>query len=77
MRKDGENGGSRIRQIGENCGVRKVSKMLRSISRKALNSYDIFRLRPGGLNWDLPREEKRRMEQQSKRPNTLNTKTHI
>lgn len=51
--------------------------MPRGISRKALNSYDIFRLHPGGPNWDLPREEKRRMEQQSNRPNTLNTKTHI
>lgn len=64
--KDGENGGSRIRQIGENCGVRKESKMLRGISRKELNSYDIFRLHPGEPNWDLTREEKRRMEEQSK-----------
>lgn len=65
LRKDEGNGGTRIRRIGENCGVRKESKILRGISRKELNSYDTFRLHPGGPNWDLPREEERRMEQQS------------
>lgn len=51
--------------------------MLRGISRKELDSYDTYRLHPGGPNWDLPREEERRMEQQSERPITLNIKTYI
>lgn len=72
LRKDGGNGGTRIRQIGENCGVRKESKMLRGISRKELNS-DYILEDPTGMC----QERKKRMEQQSERPNTLNIKIHI